>query len=211
VDLYRPFTVITPTADGDALSVLARADRGFTAPEVQRLAGQRSVEGIRQALKRLEEQGIVHASQAGNAVLFSLNREHLAAGAVIQLATLRDELIARIQNLVQGWSPPCDYAALFGSAALGNMRPTSDIDILVVRANNVDPDAPAWREQIETLRRSVEGWTGNDPQVLELDQAIAVAQAHDADSFLRDVERDGIWLAGESFHIRQARSIQVRS
>lgn len=79
------------------------------------------------------------------------------------------------------------------------------------QGNNVDPDAPAWREQIETLRRSVEGWTGNDPQVLELDQAIAVAQAHDADSFLRDVERDGIWLAGESFHIRQARSIQVRS
>ena len=211
MDLQRPFTIITPTADGDALSVLAGADRAFTASEVQRLAGRRSIQGIRQALKRLEEQGIVTATRAGNAVLFGLNRRHLGADAIIQLASIRDELIARLQEQLAGWDPACEYAALFGSAATGGMRPSSDIDLLVVRADSLDPDEPSWREQLGMPTRSVAGWTGNDPQVVELSQSAVVAQIDDPDSFLRDVERDGIWLAGQDSYLLLARSGLVRS
>lgn len=211
MDLHRPFTIITPTADGDALSVLAGADRAFTASEVQRLAGRRSIQGIRQALKRLEEQGIVTATRAGNAVLFGLNREHLGAAAVIQLASIRDELINRMQEQLAGWGLACEHASLFGSAATGGMRPASDIDLLIVRADSLDPDEPSWREQLGNLTRSVAGWTGNDPQVVELSQSAVVAQIDDPDSFLRDVERDGIWLAGQASYLLLARSGLVRS
>jgi hypothetical protein len=86
-----------------------------------------------------EEQGIVTATRAGNAVLFGLNRRHLGADAIIQLASIRDELIARLQEQLAGWDPACEYAALFGSAATGGMRPSSDIDLLVVRADSLDP------------------------------------------------------------------------
>ena len=58
--LDRPMLTISPTIDGDVLSVLARADAAFTAPKVQRLLERHSVPGVRKVLNRLVEQGIVN-------------------------------------------------------------------------------------------------------------------------------------------------------
>ncbi len=115
--LQAPLAVVTPTIDGDVLAVLARAEASFTPPQVQAIVGRHSTEGVRKALKRLVAQGIVDADRVGNAVNYRLNREHLAAPAIIELANLRTTLLDRVAEHVDAWPVPARLVMLFGSAA----------------------------------------------------------------------------------------------
>ena len=71
--LSRPFEVVTPTVDGNDLAVLGRANGPFSGRQVHRHAGRHSEAGIRKALDRLVEQGIVVRRRVGNTHLHSLN------------------------------------------------------------------------------------------------------------------------------------------
>jgi predicted nucleotidyltransferase len=201
MELQRPFAVVTPTVDGDVLSALARADAAFTPPQVHRLIGRRSEAGVRKALERLSEQGVVRAERAGQAMQYQLNRDHLAAEAIVALANLRQTFISRLRGLLSGWTMPTPYAALFGSAARGTMTTSSDIDIFVLRAGDVEDDE-RWQEQIFQLELTVHRWTGNDTQVLEYDET-DMAVPHDGDLVITEVLRDGISLAGSPTYLRQ--------
>lgn len=185
--------VVTPTVDGDVLTVLARADGQFTPPQVQALIGDHSVEGVRRVLNRLAEQGIVSAERHGNATSYRLNRDHLAADAIIALASQRGELVRRMTALASSWRPRAVYVGLFGSAATGRMHPASDIDVFVVRPESVDPDDDRWNGQARELTALVGRWTGNDVRLLEYAEADLEA---DADAVLDDVRREGITLHG---------------
>jgi hypothetical protein len=151
MQLDRPLAAITPTVDGDVLVVLARADAEFTPATVQRLCGRHSVDGVRKPLNRLSEQGIVTARAAGRALLYSLNRQHLLAPSITEMAEAGREFTRRIGAHVSGWKIDPLLVAIFGSAAGGEMRVDSDIDLVVVRTNDVDPDDEAWRAQSATL------------------------------------------------------------
>jgi DNA-binding transcriptional regulator PaaX len=96
--------------------VLARADQPFTGRQVHQLAERGTEQGVRNALERLVEQGVVLRSRAGSSYLYSLNRRHLAAPHVIALATLRDELFDRWRELIAQWQVhPCRCAVRVGS------------------------------------------------------------------------------------------------
>lgn len=199
MDLERPLAVVTPTADGDALAVLARADRAFTAAQVRELAGRRSVEGMRLALKRLVAQGIVTTTRVGATTAYSLNRDHLAAPSVIAMADLKRELIERLRDRLGRWSPSCTYAALFGSAARGDMHLSSDLDLLIVRPSLLDPDEEGWAAQVDGLRAEATRWTGNDVRVLELDEDDL--SSSQVSPVLQEVRREGIRLFGSPTHL----------
>src|SRR4051812_29514068 len=95
MNLSHPIEVVTPTVDADALAVLAGADAAFTGRQVHQVAGRHSERGVRNALHRLVEQGIVTSERVGAADRYALNREHLAAPHIEALANLRSELLAR--------------------------------------------------------------------------------------------------------------------
>lgn len=96
----RDITWLTPTE--------ALAEAAFTTGQLQRMLPKGSTPGIRHALQRLVEQGIVEAEQVGRAWQCRLNREHLAAGPVIALANLRRALLQRMEDELEGWNPrPC--------------------------------------------------------------------------------------------------------
>src|SRR5512142_2569560 len=97
VELSHTLRVVTSALDGDVLGVLARADAAFTGREIARLVGA-SKEGTRHVLARLVEQGIVRREPAGAAQMYRLNRDHLAAPAIIELAGLREELLQRLRR-----------------------------------------------------------------------------------------------------------------
>ena len=197
VDLQHPLRVITPTVDGDVLAALARAESQFTAPQLHRLIGEHSESGVRKALKRLERQGIVTATRAGQAWIYELNREHLAAEHIVALTRLRQSLIEAVGDAISRWSVKPQYAALFGSAAKGGMRVFSDIDILVVRPDATDADDAAWRHDLDGLASSVASWTGNDAQILEFSAGeVATARRKKSERVLRDIAVDGITLFG---------------
>jgi len=74
-----------------------------------------------------------------------------------------------MRDLIDTWSTPCDFAALFGSAATGRMTEGSDIDVFVVRPDSVVvEDDVQWHEQLDALATASTSWTGNDARVLEM-------------------------------------------
>jgi len=201
VILNRPFEVVTPTVDGDVLAVLARADAAFTPPQVRDLAGRHSVAGVRNALHRLTDQGIVHSEQVGRAFIYRLNRDHVAAPHVVALAEAGQTVIQRMRGLIASWATPPDYAALFGSAATGKMTTSSDLDVLIVRPTTVDlDDEAAWHDQLDDFALSCTRWTGNDTRVLEL-SAAEVRSGATTDRVLRAIARDGIHMAGSTEYL----------
>lgn len=194
--LARPFQVVTPTVDGDVLAVLARADAAFSPPQVRDLIDMHSVEGVRNALRRLSAQGIVTRDRYGNAYVYRLNREHVAARHIVGIAESSHEVLQRMREQLASWPVQCEFAALFGSAATGAMSEDSDIDVLIVRPDSVDVEADSsWRDQVAEFERASTSWTGNDTRVLEL-SAAEVAKGAKRERVLRDIARDGIQLAG---------------
>jgi UTP:GlnB (protein PII) uridylyltransferase len=183
---------VTSAVDGEVLGVLARADAEFTVPELRIRLG-RSTEGIRRALERLAEQGIVIRRSIGRATSYQLNRGHLAAPAIIELAELPATLRLRISQEIESWARPPVYAALFGSAARQQMRPDSDIDILLV-ADEIDD--PVWEEQVADLARAVTTWTGNDarPLVFSTEE---IRGRSNSEAVLRAILDEGVPLAGD--------------
>lgn len=168
VDVSEPTQAMTPTLDGPVLTVLVRAQQELTGLEVHRLCSRGSVDGVRRVLHRLVDQGVVQARPAGGALLFSLNRDHLAVPAITRLTDLRGELWRRLRELVAGWARPPVHSGVFGSAARGDGDAGSDIDLLVVRPDKLDGEDSEWVAQLDNLRRQVRAWTGNDLQVIEL-------------------------------------------
>ena len=100
MNFSRPLETLTPTLDGDVLTVLARADAEMTGRQIQRLAGHGSHQGIRNAADRLTRQGIVLRRPAGNANLYKLNRGHVAAPWIVGLAGLADQVLERLRNAI---------------------------------------------------------------------------------------------------------------
>ena len=199
----HPFRTVTPTLDGEVLVVLAGADASFTPPEVHRLLGRRSEAGVRKALQRLVEQGVVTAERVGRAVTYSLNRRHIAAPNIIAMAGLYDELLDRLRRQFASWKLSPEHAALFGSAVRRDMRPDSDIDLLVVRPDNVAGDDPVWRDQIDTLAADVTAWTGNDTRVLELNTTDVRRGLDGGVQMYDDLRREGVTLHGPPDYLRR--------
>src|SRR5665647_3393448 len=75
----HPLAVVTPTLDGDVLTILALVEAPFTTGQLNRLLPDRSHDGIRKVMQRLVAQGVVDAERVGYASNYRLNREHLSA------------------------------------------------------------------------------------------------------------------------------------
>lgn len=202
----RPLAVVTPTLDGPVLAALAAADGPFTTGQLTRVLGEGSEEGIRKVLRRLTAQGIVSAERVGPAFAYRLNRAHLAAEPIMALAGLRATFLARLGRLLAAWDQPAAYAAVFGSAGRGMMRPDSDIDLLLVRSHGPDD---MWDTQLEHLVSTVSAWTGNDLRPLVY--TLTELEAARGEPVLLDILDSGVTVAGErSWFQRRARPRRAR-
>jgi predicted nucleotidyltransferase len=191
VQIQSPFKVVTAAVDGEVLAVLARADQDFTVSELHVKLG-RSTEGVRRALDRLVEQGIVVRQSIGRATSYRLNRAHIAAPAITALAELATTLRNQIRDHIAEWAEQPLYGALFGSVARQQMRPDSDIDILLV-VDHVD--SAVWEDQLAGLTRAVESWTGNDVRPLVFATEEIRGQG-DREAVLREIAAEGVTIAG---------------
>ncbi|HEY6550723.1 MAG TPA: nucleotidyltransferase domain-containing protein [Solirubrobacterales bacterium] len=148
------------------------------------------------ALNRLSEEGIVKREDAGNAILFSLNRSHLAAAPVERLVNLREELLDRLTHEFAAWTVQSVHASLFGSAARGDGSAESDIDIFVVRPARVKAEDPVWRGQVERLATHLEDWTGNRASIADVSEADLPELSRRRPAIVPDLEADALRLAG---------------
>jgi predicted nucleotidyltransferase len=200
MDFAHPFRVVSPTLDGDVLAVLAGADEEFTGRRIHRLLGHGSEPGVRKAVERLVDQGIVLRRQAGRANLYRLNRQHVSVEAIELLAEARSQLIAWLQEAIGAWEVTPRSAAMFGSVARAQAGPDSDLDLLVVRPSRIDEQNATWQSQLGSLQRSATDWTGNDARIVELGED-ELAQA---EPLLTEVVRDGLALFGSLDVLRDA-------
>lgn len=200
MQLNRPFATVTPTLDGDVLSVLATADVTFTIAQIQRILISPSSEGIRKALTRLSTQGVVLHGRVGKTSTYRLNTEHLAAEPIWALTRLAGTFLDRLQSHLTEWGGELRYAAVFGSAATGRMTLSSDIDLFLVRAadhehsGHGNPDR--WEQQVNELARSITAWTGNDGRIVEYTEDQLQAAAATGEPLLTEVAMRGLTVAG---------------
>jgi hypothetical protein len=178
------------------LAVLARTTGGFSGREVARLAPRGSQRGILSALERLVDQGLVTRGEAGSSFQYALNREHLAAPAVEALMSMRAVLWDRLRAALEAWDRPVAQASAFGSSARGDGDTAGDIDLLLVRPEDLDPDDPVWREQVAQLGDRVWRWTGNHTGIAELSVADLPALARERPELADNLRSDAITLAG---------------
>ncbi len=180
MDFRRPLQVVTPTLDADVLSVLARADVELTGREIHRLAGHGSHQGVRNAAERLAEQGVVERRSVGNAHLYRLNRDHVAAQWIEKLTTLPEQVIDRLREAIATWTSPPLLAMLFGSVATARATATSDLDLLIVRPAGSEPDEPTWNRQLADLQVLATACSGNDARIPRIQSRGARAQRRGA-------------------------------
>lgn len=197
MDLNRPLGVITPTIDAEVLAVLAGARATFTGRQVQQVMGSHTQKAVWSALQRLCEQGVVLKEQKGSAGIYSLNRDHLASPYILGLANMKDELLERITKVITGWEIKPVFAAIFGSAARGEMRLDSDIDIFIVRPDKVNADDEGWLSFQTALADSVTKWTGNDARIFELNEREVANGLAAEEQVLTDIRDQAIVLLGE--------------
>ncbi|MGN6254956.1 MAG: nucleotidyltransferase domain-containing protein [Solirubrobacterales bacterium] len=195
MDVSRPAAAVSPGVESDVLVVLAGSTVPRSGRELARL-GKRSPTGVQHALDRLVDEGLVERVEAGRARLYTLNRDHLLASAVEEMASARQRLLQRLRDLFFDWAVPPHHASLFGSAARGDGGTASDIDLLVVRSNDLDAEDPQWRGQLHDLAERVHRWTGNPAGIAELAERDLTFPRKDGQALVEELLSSGIDLGG---------------
>lgn len=200
MDWRTPEKVFGNSLDPVVLRVLWAAGRGMTGEQVARVARTGSRRGIRYALDRLSDDGIVDASSVGASVVYEVNTEHLTYPAVDAAfraldpwATLRDRLSALTGSHAE---PGQVSVALFGSVARGEAGHDSDVDVLLVVPHADDRAADLRTLLGQQMRR----WTGREAGIY-LTTPVRLAEAQRAgDPIIESFARDAITLAGPDVH-----------
>lgn len=158
----------------------------------------RSETQVREVLRRLERHGLVDVERHGQSYSYLLNREHVLVPGLESLLHAMPTVEDQVRQLVAGWTVAPVAVVMFGSAARRDGDSDSDIDLLLVRADDLDADNEVWARQRHELARSVERWSGNVAQILELSAAELAKAIRRKESLVAQLRADGIVLAGRS-------------
>jgi predicted nucleotidyltransferase len=200
MDMSDPTSTVVPTRDAPVLDVLARSTAALTGRKIHQLAAAGSETGTRNVLRRLAGTGLVTATEVGPSVQYVLNREHLAANAVLELATLRQRLFDGIRDVIQKWRIQPLHASIFGSAARGDGGLHSDVDLLIVHGfTGAQEPTPTWESQISELAAQVYRWSGNHLQAYELNSRALLQHIEAGEPIVKEWRRDAVAVYGRDF------------
>lgn len=201
MDLAVPYSLFLRSSEGGVLGVLAGTTRPLSGREVARLSGD-SPSTVWRTLQRLSEHGVVHVQEAGAgaALLYTLNRDHVAAEAILMLVGLRRRFLDRLTNAVEGWPLPPVHASVFGSAARGDGDTASDVDLFIVRPARVGEEDVRWRDQLDRLADQVRAWTGNRAAIAEVSEDDARRLARERPPIVAELEREAVVVEGPTMH-----------
>lgn len=195
MDVSSPISSVIPGVPGVVLQILARTELPLTGNGIADLAdGVVSRAGVTKALSTLVAHGLVECRPAGRANLYTLNRQHVAAEAIVALSSLRQATIDRLTALVGNMVIKPVGVYLFGSAARGDGTAESDVDVLVVRPSRANEDV--WTSQMMDLARSVRAWTGNACEILEFTKSDLEALVRKKDRLVTSLRNDVVVISG---------------
>jgi len=195
VDYSRPLEAVIPGTAGKVLGVLARTHAELPIRRVAQLGGvsrdRASIE-----IRRLVFLGIVSRREVAGASLVKLERTNAAAMALLALADARSTAIARLSELAKSIEPAPASLALFGSFARGTDDAESDLDVLAVRSDEVEPDDPSWLDSFGNWQDLARVVVGNPVNVIETSRHELPALARTR-SLWRTIVDGAVTLAGE--------------
>lgn len=195
MDFLHPIRAVIPGAQGRVLAVLAETTAPLNLSTLARLAGV-SVAQASRVMPGLVDLGLVERREIPPSSQFRLVRENVAAQAIIELARSRDAALNQIGSAAADLPVPPVSVIVFGSIARGDGDQHSDLDVIVVRPDDVDDDDDAWATSIERWRSEAQAISGNTVEVLEVPQAEARTKLSGDAQLWRDVARDGIVVHG---------------
>lgn len=195
MDLSNPLRAVAPGVEGDVLAALLRNRVPLTGARVAALA-ERGATQVREVLRRLEQHGVVDVERHGQSYTYVINRQHALVPGLEALGQAMPGVEDRIRALVADWTVPPASLVVFGSAARRDGDAASDIDLLLVRPDKVDADDEMWARQRHDLAQSVERWTGNSVQVVELSTAEQANAVRRREPLINQLRADGVVLAG---------------
>lgn len=172
VDWSTPLAPLVHGLEGQVLERLYRVQAPQTAGDIRKRTGYRvSMTGVRKALDRLVEQGLVTGTTIGNAVGYELNTDHLVYPAVAAALDayrpyqlLRERLHELVINELGSAHPPS--VAIYGSVARREATTSSDVDIVIVTPKDWARDHQAAFDLVPLMYDRVTRWTGNAAQIV---------------------------------------------
>ena len=190
MNLSHPINSLIPSLTGQVLEVLAGTTRPLSGREVARLVpGGASPSGVATALSDLGDAGIVQQVEAGNAILNTLNREHLLAPLVVVAAGAYQAFVTKLSEMVRAVEPTPQRVVLFGSVARRDAGPESDIDIAFVFNDDADIDVAS--SAVSSLAQKVESLTGNPVDALIYTNAEFGVLAEKSPNLAAAIDADG--------------------
>lgn len=195
MDPANPVRSLVPTVDADVLFVLARTRKPLTGAKIAIRAG-RSYAQVRHCLHRLVGTGVLLAESHGNTTSYQLNRDHVLASLVEAAAGAASEVESRITRSVQAWAVQAVAVVMFGSFARRDGHDASDVDLLLVRPDEISEDDESWTAQRHDLADTVRRWSGNNAQIVEMSTTELTHAITREEDLIPNLRRDGVVLAG---------------
>jgi len=192
-----PLSTIAPSLDSAALTVLAGVDSAMSVSQIHRVAGRGSRYGLHLVCERLASHGLVAVIPTARGSLYQLNRDHVLAAAVLAAVTAQSDLDSRMAKAVASLVPEPLSAAIFGSVARGDSTADSDIDLLLIVTDAVDPDGVDWVRQVGDLERKVRTWSGNATRTVTVPRRQLVQMSQAGDRIVTEWERDARTISGQ--------------
>ena len=195
MDLESPLRTIASPVEAETLRVLAGADTEFSAAQIYRLIETASPYGVRKALARLTDSGLVLSESRGSSTLWRGNRHHVLWAAIDSAVNARQELLNRLRLQFAERTELAAY--LYGSFARRAATPDSDIDILVVYPDDAVEDDIV--DFAHGLSEHVLAWTGNYGHVYNARRSWLRDSIARADSVMMSIRQDAVALVGPDF------------
>ncbi len=189
MQLQNPLRAICPALEADILVALVDSAPSTPGALVREHGVHASISGVRRCLERLEENGVIEASQEGNRVEYSLNGRHMLAGLIVEASKATSRFTRFLADQISRWSEQPVQVTLFGSAARQEMRKDSDIDLLFIVPDGASDQL---YEAISDLAVEAYRMTGNDvrPMIYEASEVQAA-------SIFDSIDRDGVHIFGD--------------
>ena len=195
MDFVHPVEAVIPGAQGRVLAVLAETTAELNLSTLARLAGV-SVAQASRVMPGLVDLGLVERHEVPPSSQFRLISENVAARVIIDLARSRDAAITRIGAAADALPLSPISIIVFGSFSRGEADDQSDVDVIVVRPDDVAEDDDVWATGVERWRNEARAITGNRVEVLEVSRDEIRSKLSSEAALWRDVVRDGIAVHG---------------
>jgi predicted nucleotidyltransferase len=208
VDFLRPVEAVIPGAQGKLLAVFAETTAGLNVRTASRLSGV-SLAQTSRILPELATLGVLDRTEVPPSMMYQLVEENVASRAVRLLARSRDHVLAELGELATSVAIPPVSIIVFGSFARGEAGPDSDVDVVAVRERYVDANSE-WSEGMDQWCRAARRLTGNEVEMMEVDELDVGSLLRSRRPVWQDIHRDGIVVFGKSLEELQSGGPKLR-